>query len=265
MGTSDIALYWCKKKNAGIEDSALKKALDLKARKETLALRQELEAKIAENPLFGTSLKPLPPIFASISGPINGTSGRVSNGPSNGAPSASPKGAPESPLIQKMLAASELSNTGPMAAVAGAIAQELGEKLLKSFPLEELVIENGGDLWFYTKSPLHIRIFAGPSPLSEKVAAILPAGTGGLACSSATVGHALSFGSSDAALIVHNDAANADALATALGNRIQKAEDLENAVSYFYNERFRQSGTRAALAIKGELLAAQGELELAGL
>ncbi|NCC89286.1 MAG: UPF0280 family protein, partial [Spirochaetia bacterium] len=49
-----------------------------------------------------------------------------------------------SDLANVMHRASLRAGTGPMAAVAGAIAQVVGKTLKQKFSLEEIVVENGG-------------------------------------------------------------------------------------------------------------------------
>ena len=76
--------------------------------------------------------------------------------------------------------------------------------------------------------------------------------------SSGTVGPALSFGRGDAAVVVSPSGALADAAATALGNRIRGAADVEAAVQW----AAALPGVIGAVAIAGEAMAAQGDLEL---
>lgn len=229
LGESDIELRWRPERGQALENSEVETA----ARDILFLLRSRLEGAIATNPAIQTALEPLDIL---------------------------PHEAP-SPL-SAMLRASIASGTGPMAAVAGAIAEALGRELLARFPIEELVVENGGDLWFKADSPLRVRVDAGLSSLSGKLALVLPAGSWGCACSSARVGPSLSFGNADAALVIHRDAALADALATALGNRIKRDEDLETAVNDLWQSPLREEGLSGVLAIKGPRLAAAGNIRI---
>jgi ApbE superfamily uncharacterized protein (UPF0280 family) len=110
-----------------------------------------------------------------------------------------------------------------MAAVAGAIAEYVGRALL---PLsEEVIVENGGDIFIFSKRERLAAVYAGDSPLSGRLAVALKprggpgtAGAFGVCHSSGTVGHSLSFGKADAALVISEDCALADAAATRLGN-----------------------------------------------
>lgn len=133
------------------------------------------------------------------------------------------------PVVRAMLLAGLAAGVGPMAAVAGAIAEYVGSAIVSAFGCEEVLVENGGDLWLSFVRPLTITVFAGTSPLSgrfgiELAPALSPCG---LCTSSGTVGPSLSFGYADASVILCADAALADAWATASCNAVQGAEDIE--------------------------------------
>ena len=139
------------------------------------------------------------------------------------------KGYSSSSFIQGMLRCSKLSGTGPMASVAGAIAQEVGSRLKKQFSLDEIVVENGGDLYIDVLKSLPVTLFAGDNSLSGKVSLIVepehcPLG---VCTSSAKVGHSHSFGKADAVMVACRDAALADAYATAFCNKVQKESDVQ--------------------------------------
>lgn len=168
-----------------------------------------------------------------------------------------------------MLRAGAAAGVGPMAAVAGALAEILGRSLAERFGLRELVVENGGDLWIRVREPLRVSVYAGLSSLSGKFSLLVDAERGapmpcGLACSSGTVGPSLSFGKADAAVVLAADAALADAWATALGNRVRRAEDLEPAVLRTVEVRRTALGGETvdapagALAVLADRLAAAG-------
>ncbi len=128
-----------------------------------------------------------------------------------------------------MSAAAQRAGVGPMAAVAGAIAEAVGQALSEKFGCREVVVENGGDIWAQTVSSLTVSVYAGGSPLSGKVGMVVPPDLSPLAIctSSGTVGHSLSFGRADAVMVVCRDAALADAYATAFGNRLTTTADIE--------------------------------------
>lgn len=137
---------------------------------------------------------------------------------------------PDAPeIFREMSAAARKSRIGPMSAVAGAVAQQTGEALKKRFHLNEVVVENGGDIYADIREDLDVAVFAGSSPLSEKVGLHIKAAYAplGICTSSGTVGPSLSFGQADAVLIVCREAPLADTYATAFANLIQTTADLQ--------------------------------------
>ena len=98
----------------------------------------------------------------------------------------------------------------------------------------EVIVENGGDIYLKTKEHRKIGVFAGKSPFSEKICLeIAPEDTPlGVCTSSGTVGHSLSLGKADAAVILADDAFLADAVATATGNRVKTWEDIDAAIEF---------------------------------
>jgi len=130
------------------------------------------------------------------------------------------------PLIQEMSDAALAAGTGPMSAVAGAMAEYICRDLLEESGADEVIIENGGDIFMKLAASATVAVFAGDSPLSEKIALqLLPGETPlSLCCSSGTVGHSLSFGVADACMIACHSGAMADACATAFCNRVKNQE-----------------------------------------
>jgi hypothetical protein len=145
-----------------------------------------------------------------------------------------------------------------MAAVAGEVADYVGRGLLKWS--RELIVENGGDLFIQVERPVMVGLHAGSSPFTGRVGVriqptVIPLG---VCTSSGTVGPSLSRGKADAATVISHDVALADAVATALGNRIVRPSDLKPALKWALDI----SGVMAAAAILGDTIAAQGEIEL---
>ncbi|MFP3904404.1 MAG: UPF0280 family protein, partial [Armatimonadota bacterium] len=137
--------------------------------------------------------------------------------------------APE--IVRQMCCASQAVDVGPMAAVAGAVAGAVGRRLLETS--EQVIIENGGDIFMSTKQDRRVSIYAGTSPLSGKVGVFIPGQSClGICTSSGTVGHSHSDGCADSAMVVSEDIALADAAATALGNRVQTPDDIEPAFQW---------------------------------
>ncbi len=133
------------------------------------------------------------------------------------------------PVVCKMFGFAHKADVGPMASVAGVFAQEIGESLMQAFDIQEIVVENGGDIFLFVRSEVHVAVFAGDSPFSQRVGltidpVCMPLG---ICTSSGTVGHSLSFGKADAVMIVSREAGLADAYATSFCNRIQNGDDLD--------------------------------------
>ena len=127
------------------------------------------------------------------------------------------------PVIYTMGKAAEAAGTGPMSAVAGTIAEYICNDLIREFGLKEAIIENGGDIFMKLASQATISVFAGSSPLSEKISLLIkPEETPLAICtSSGTLGHSLSFGKADACMIACRSGALADAYATAFCNEVK--------------------------------------------
>ena len=160
-------------------------------------------------------------------------------------------------IIEKMYLASEKANIGPMAAVAGAVAESVGESLLDLS--EEIIVENGGDIYLKLVKPVIISIFAGDSAFSNKIGIkIYSQNTPlGICTSSGSVGHSLSFGRADAATIISKNTALADAVATGACNMIKSENDLSSAIEYAMNI----SEILGAIIIYRDKMAAKGEIE----
>lgn len=162
------------------------------------------------------------------------------------------------PIVRDMLSAGRRAGVGPMAAVAGAVAEKVGYDLLSL--ARQVIVENGGDIFICTPGSTTIGVYAGPSPLSMKVGVRLkPAGRPLAVCtSSASIGHSLSMGRADAACVIGESCALADAVATALGNCIARARDIQPAI----DRVAKIGGVTGILVILGENMGAWGALEV---
>jgi hypothetical protein len=163
------------------------------------------------------------------------------------------------PIIRDMVLATKKVGVGPMAAVAGAVADYVGHDLLKKS--EEVIVENGGDIFIKVKRPVKIGIYAADSPFTNKIALNIEPGETplGICTSSGTVGPSLSFGTSDATIILARTATFADACATAVGNLIKKESDIPKAIRYAK----KIHGIYGAVLIKGKKIGIWGNVKLA--
>lgn len=162
------------------------------------------------------------------------------------------------PVVQAMYRASEAAGVGPMAAVAGAIAEYAGRALLEHSA--EVLVENGGDIWLSARAPVSLAVYAGGSRFTGSLGIrMAPESTpAGVCTSSGRVGPSFSFGRADAATVIAGDAALADAVATGTANKVRGEEDLESAAEY----AMAVPGVRGVVIMRGDRLIVQGEVEL---
>jgi uncharacterized protein len=171
--------------------------------------RQQLEAYIKNNPKFLKTLEPIP--------------------------------IPLKPLVAKLMAeAAEKAHVGPMAAVAGVLA-DLAVKNMLHTGCEVAVVENGGEISAVSNMPIDVAIAAGDEPLSKRFGFRLTEFPIGVATSSGRFSHAFSFGKAEAATVFCKNAGLADAAATAVCN-VVKGEDFQAAI---------QRGIDRALSVQG--------------
>lgn len=190
--------------------------------------RSPLEAYIRSHPLFLHSLEP---VEVESSAPL---------------------------IVKTMAEAARAANVGPMAAVAGALAELVGRKLLEH--TDEVIVENGGDIFMKSDSKRLVGVYAGSSPFTGKLAVEIGAERMpvGICTSSGTVGPSLSLGLADAAILLSPSAALADAAATAVGNLVASPDDIPAAL-----QRGQQiQGITGILVISGDRMGVWGDIKL---
>ena len=131
-----------------------------------------------------------------------------------------------------MFHATEKAKVGPMASVAGAISEYVGKSILKFS--DEVIIENGGDIYLSVKKRRKIGIFSGINNIYNQLAIVVtPDKTPlGICSSSGSFGHSLSLGTSKVTIVIAKSAILADAYATALGNMVFDEKSAENVIAY---------------------------------
>jgi len=161
-------------------------------------------------------------------------------------------------IVKAMATAAAGVGVGPMASVAGAIAESVGRDLLPFSP--EVIVENGGDIFLKTRERRLIGIYAGDSPFTGKMALeIQPQETPlGVCTSSGTVGHSLSFGKADACIVLSPSTPLADAAATAIGNLTVEANDITRGIDFAKGIE----GIRGLVIIKGDRMGVWGEVKV---
>lgn len=162
-------------------------------------VRAVLKGWISLHPDFATSLVPLPP-------------------------------SPEAPqIIQNMLRAAADMQVGPMAAVAGVVAEAVCRRFMHVSP--EFLVENGGDIFISSSMERRVALLSDPensSMIGLKFSAdMFPLA---VCSSSSTIGHSLSFGKGELVTVISKDAALADAAATSLCNRLQGPDDIKKII-----------------------------------
>ncbi|MDQ7032517.1 MAG: UPF0280 family protein [Desulfonauticus sp.] len=192
-------------------------------------LRSQIKSYIEIHPNFLTSLKPLP---------------------------FDPK-AP--PIVQEMLLASSLFEVGPMAAVAGSIAEAIAKKF--SSMSKNLIIENGGDIYIYSTQPRIIGLLSNPKENITLGLKLTPKQFPCAVCtSSGKIGHSLSFGKGDLAVVVSQSGAKADAAATFFSNLLISKKDLTPVLKQA--QKLKSKGIDGIFLQFNELIGAWGEIEI---
>ncbi len=199
-----------------------------KACKLVIKYRGILERYIEQHPVFLTSLEPLP---------IDESSPNI---------------------IKVMVEATSRVGVGPMASVAGSIAEFVGSELSAFAP--EIIIENGGDIYLRSLKKRVIGIFAGKSPLSGKIGLEISGRDTplGICTSSGTIGHSLSYGKADAVIVLSKSTPLADAAATAIGNLVIQSDDIQRGIEFAIGIE----GLRGVVIIKDDNLGLWGKVRI---
>lgn len=129
-------------------------------------------------------------------------------------------------IIREMALGAARWNVGPMAAVAGAISERIARLLHDS--ADDVFVENGGDIYLFSKRQTTIEIYTGARTCYGRVGICLPPCPDGVSVctSSGSVGHSLSFGNADAVTVVADHGSDADAAATFLANNTNSGTDI---------------------------------------
>ncbi len=198
------------------------------AKKKIIETRAKLENYIVKEPFFKTTLEPY----------------------------SCEKNAPK--IVKKMCWASKLAQVGPMASVAGAIAEFAVHAMVES-GATYAIVDNGGDIAFFTDREIIVGIYAGDSPISIALKFSPTDKILGVCTSSGTVGHSISFGYADAVTVISENVVLADALATAICNEIKENAG-EKDIQEVLNDYKIKNLARGIIVIKGKYLGMAGEL-----
>ncbi len=187
--------------------------------------RYSVESKIAEDPFFGITYDPYP---------------------------ASPG---DDELVRRMCDASAIAGVGPMAGVAGAVAVHIAERLVE-MGSSYAVVENGGDIAFYSPEPRLVGIFADHPVFRDLAFSVSSDRIVGICSSSRTVGPSVSFGTSSISTVFSDDVILADCCATALGNLVRDEASIQGAVEDIGS----RAGVRGCMACCGDKVAMFGDI-----
>ena len=202
------------------DDDLMRKAKDL-----IYDARQIVEAKVADDEFFKVTYYPY-----------------------------EPRG-DDHPLIQRMCEASILSDVGPMAGVAGAVAVYAVEGLVEA-GAKKAIVENGGDIAFYSEEPVLIELFADHPTLKDVAFMMDSDRITGVCSSSAKIGPSVSLGDSNVCTVFSDNVILADCCATALGNMVKDERSLSDSL-----ERIGSiEGVKGCLACIGDKVAMYGDV-----
>ncbi|MFH1933395.1 MAG: UPF0280 family protein [Pseudomonadota bacterium] len=158
-------------------------------------------------------------------------------------------------IVNSMIEAGSRANVGPMAAVAGAIAEYVGLGLLPYS--RDVVVENGGDVFIRSKVKREMLLLAESSDFTGLKIAIRPSSKPvGVCTSSGKLGHSLSYGRADAVMVVGPTASMADAAATDIANLIRSPSDIKKGL-----DRAQEIGVLGVLILIEDQMGAWGQIE----
>jgi len=162
-------------------------------------------------------------------------------------------------IVKFMAENSAKVDVGPMASVAGAIAEFIGWDLKKF--CSNIIVENGGDIFAFVDFDLKIGLYAGRDNPVNNMAFIVNRRdyAFGLCSSSSKLGHSLSFGNADLSVVLAKNTAFADALATKLANMVKSPNDISRVVDWAKSF----SETEAVLLAAGDKIGIWGDIEIA--
>ncbi|MEM2309148.1 MAG: UPF0280 family protein [Candidatus Bathyarchaeia archaeon] len=154
------------------------------------------------------------------------------------------------PIVQRMIEASKAADVGPMAAVAGAIA-DLGLETLIRMGSRVAVVEDGGEIAAYTEGEgIPISILTSEPNLSGKLGFLITRDDSplGIATSTGRSQRTISFGEADSVTVVAESAALADAAATSICNSVV-GQNIREAISRGLRRAREISGVRGAIIV----------------
>ena len=129
-------------------------------------------------------------------------------------------------IIQQMQNAAELAQVGPMASVAGVLADLMCVRMI-SEGAQIAVVENGGEIIIHAKEDIYIGLYSQTTQVKDTMGFLFTGGSAplGIGTSSGTFGHATSLGKADTVTVFASSAGVADAVATKIANSITRNDE----------------------------------------
>jgi ApbE superfamily uncharacterized protein (UPF0280 family) len=169
-------------------------------------------------------------------------------------------------IIKIMAEAAERCNVGPMAAVAGAFSdimlESMKEKGISDFiPAKNALVEDGGEIAIDSEKPIKVALYSGSIDLGLNIGFLIQKTDCplGIATSSATIGHAISFGQADSVTIFADTAALADAAATMICNLVI-GSDIEKSIKKGLDTIDDLDGIRGAIISRDNRIGQVGKI-----
>jgi ApbE superfamily uncharacterized protein (UPF0280 family) len=165
----------------------------------------------------------------------------------------------EEPEVARLMAkAAKKADVGPMAAVAGVLA-DLAVQDMVTAGCKVAVVENGGEVSAVSNQPIDIAFAAGDEPLSREMGFRLKQFPLGVATSSGRFSHAFSFGDADAVTIFAVDAGLADAAATAVANLIT-GDDVQGVIKQGIDRALSIDGVKGVFILYRGIVGKAGQV-----
>lgn len=133
-------------------------------------------------------------------------------------------------VIKRMEDAAEICDVGPMAAVAGVLADLMSENMKKN-AAKIAVVENGGEIMVNSLEDINIALYSMTTALKAQIGFVFKGEDEkiGIGTSSGTFGHGISLGKADTVTVFAIDAGIGDAAATRVANEVN-GEDIEKSI-----------------------------------
>jgi len=165
------------------------------------------------------------------------------------------------PIILAMENSGKICDVGPMAAVAGVLADRMQEVISTQTKANVAVVENGGEIIISSKEDILIHLMVKSTDLQGKLGFMFKGGSQplGVATSSGQFGHADSLGEADTVTVFAETAGIADAAATRICNSV-KGENYQESINNGIEEAKKIKAIKGLLIVRKNLIGRYGNL-----